>query len=406
MGRWHDHRANDLHASFEPAHVIFVSRCWPAKDSYEPVATLTIEAEFFENPSDGTAVRRVNRSSLPGSPFLRVRGIAARETLRYLENSRIDAQPLLAEAGFSRDQLLQEQGGISGAGEYRFLELAATAAADSFLGLHLAAEMDLRSGGIFFYLAASSATVFEALENMARYAGTTNEAVVFELSRRKDATVFTMRPEAHNEFRRQWSEFAALALIRALRRLTGRNFAPLRVTFMHLRNSDMTEVQRLLGCPVEFARPIQSWVLPQWVMGLPIWSEDRHLLEILKAHADDLLAQRRATKGLRSLVENQLIAALPSGRVQAAKIAQQLGMSPRSFTRHLADEGTTFREILDDLRNRLARRYLEDQRLSLKQIAKHLGYSEVGAFNHAFKRWAGTSPGRARKRTSVLTSAS
>jgi AraC-like DNA-binding protein len=135
-------------------------------------------------------------------------------------------------------------------------------------------------------------------------------------------------------------------------------------------------------------------------------SEDSHLLHILEAHADDLLAERRTVSGLRGLVENQLLGLLPSGRVQAAVVAQQLGMSARSFTRHLAQEGTSFSEILDRLRNRLARRYLEDERISLQQIAWLLGYSEIGAFNHAFKRWTGISPGRARNLKALPASAS
>ena len=167
-------------------------------------------------------MRKGSRSDVSQGPFLWTRGIAARETLRYLEENGVDAEPLLGEAGLSRGQLSQQRGGISVAAQYRFLELAATAGDDSLFGLHLAAEMDLRSAGILFYLGASSATVSEALENMARYAGTTSEAVVIELSRHKDATVVTMRPVAHGELRRQWSEFIALALIRALRRLTGR----------------------------------------------------------------------------------------------------------------------------------------------------------------------------------------
>jgi AraC-like DNA-binding protein len=92
--------------------------------------------------------------------------------------------------------------------------------------------------------------------------------------------------------------------------------------------------------------------------------------------------------------------------VQTAAVAQQLGMSARSFKRHLAQEGTSFSEILDRLRNRLAGRYLEDERVSLQQIAWLLGYSEIGAFNHAFKRWTGISPGRARNLKALPASAS
>jgi AraC-like DNA-binding protein len=86
-------------------------------------------------------------------------------------------------------------------------------------------------------------------------------------------------------------------------------------------------------------------------------------------------------------------------------IAQQLGMSERSFRRRLAEEGTTFSEILDRLCNSLALRYLEDQRISLQQIAWLLGYSELAALNHAFKRWFGASPRSTRQRPALPTPA-
>src|SRR4029077_13642715 len=148
---------------------------------------------------------------------------------------------------------------------------------------------------------------------------------------------------------------------------TNRDFVPARLTFAHARNSGLREVRRLLHCPVEFAQATDSWVFPHSVMQLRIVSEDSHLLRILEAHADDLLAQRHSATGLRSMVENHLVTMLPSGRVQAAVVAEQLGMSLRSFTRYLADEGPTFGQILDHLRKQLALRYLEDQRISLQQ---------------------------------------
>ena len=273
--------------------------------------------------------------------------------------------------------------------------------------MHVAAEMDLRDAGILFYLAAASATVAEALEHLARYAGTANEAVHLEISQYKGETVLTVRPiDEHDEPRGQFSEFIALAVIRALNRSTNRDFAPSRMTFAHPRNLALREIHRILRCPVEFAQTTDSWVLPQSVMELPIASGDSHLLHILEAHADDLLSERRTATGLRGLVENRLLSMLPSGKVQTAVVAQQLGMSARSFKRHLAQEGTSFGEVLDRLRYRLALGYLEDQRISLQQIAWLLGYSEIGAFNHAFKRWTGTSPGRARNLSALSAPAS
>jgi AraC-like DNA-binding protein len=135
-------------------------------------------------------------------------------------------------------------------------------------------------------------------------------------------------------------------------------------------------------------------------MELPILSKDSRLLGILEAHGDHLLEEKQALGGLQGIVENHLVSALAGGKAQAAEIANQLGMSVRSLRRQLAEEGTSFGEILDRVRQRLAHRYLEDKRISLQQAAWLLGYSEIAAFNHAFKRWTGTSPSRARQSAS------
>jgi len=329
--------------------------------------------------------------------LLWTRGVAARETLNYLDRRGIDAEPALMGAGISRCQLSQDDIGLSVASQYRFLELAAAEANDQLLGLHVAAEMDLRAIGLLFYLTGSAPTVSEALEHLVRYSRTTNEALVVEISRRNEAIMAIRHLQDSDEPHRQFFELLALWFVRTLHKETNRDFTLLRVTFTHARDAGLKEVHRLLRCPVEFAQAVDSWVLPQRVMDLPIVSEDSQLLKLLTAHADDLLAERHSVTGLQSMVANQLASLLPSGEARAAGVARQLGMSQRSLTRHLAEEGTTFGEILERLRQRLAARYLADDRMSVQQTAWLLGYSEVGAFNHAYKRWTGSAPRRKRK---------
>jgi AraC-like DNA-binding protein len=201
-----------------------------------------------------------------------------------------------------------------------------------------------------------------------------------------------------DEPHQQFFELLALWFIRTLHKQTNLDFSPLRVTFTHARDTGLREVHRLLRCPVEFAQTVDSWVLPQRILDLPIMSGDSYLLRVLTVHADELLTERHSVTGLQSIVADQLISLLPSGESRAAVVAQRLNMSTRSFTRQLAKEGTTFGEILERLRQRLAFRYLADDRMSIKQIAWLLGYSQVGAFNHAHRKWTGTSPGRVRQK--------
>ena len=83
---------------------------------------------------------------------------------------------------------------------------------------------------------------------------------------------------------------------------------------------------------------------------------------------------------------------LPHGKAQAGEIARRLGVSQRTFARRLLAEGVTFSEVLESLRLHLAQRHLADLSLSISQIAWLLGYQEVSAFTHAFKRWTGRAP--------------
>jgi AraC-like DNA-binding protein len=332
------------------------------------------------------------------NPLLWTRGVAARETLKYLDRKGIDAESALFAARLSRRQLSRDNIGVSVASQYRFLELAAVEANDQLLGLHVAAEMDLRSIGILFYLTGSAQTVSEALENLAHYSRTTNEALSVDISRHKDEVVLAIHQvQEFDQQHRQFFELTVLWLVRTLHKQTNHRFHPVRVTFTHARNAGLREIHRLLSCPVDFAQTADTVVLPQRIMDLPIVSEDSNLLQILTVHAGDLLAERQSVSGLQSTVINQLVELLPSGEARTAAVAQRLGMSRRSFVRHLAQEGVTFGEILEQLRQRLAARYLADDRMSLQQIAWLLGYSEPGAFSHAFKRWTGSSPRRARK---------
>jgi AraC-like DNA-binding protein len=87
---------------------------------------------------------------------------------------------------------------------------------------------------------------------------------------------------------------------------------------------------------------------------------------------------------------------LPKGQAKAKIIAIDLGMSDRTFIRRISETGTSFNEILDELRQRLALKYVLETELNLAEIAFLLGYANQPAFNLAFKRWNGKPPSEMR----------
>jgi AraC-like DNA-binding protein len=100
---------------------------------------------------------------------------------------------------------------------------------------------------------------------------------------------------------------------------------------------------------------------------------------------------------LRGAVEAELEAMLASGDVSIDRVAAKLGISRQTLYRRLKAEGVTFEELLEAMRRKLAIRYLERERLSVKAAAYRLGFSEPAAFSRAFKRWTGASPSRFRE---------
>ena len=66
--------------------------------------------------------------------------------------------------------------------------------------------------------------------------------------------------------------------------------------------------------------------------------------------------------------------------------------------RQLKDHGVEFKRLVDDTRHRFSLNYLRDPKHTLTETAYLLGYSEVSAFNRAFKRWTGSTPSEYRKK--------
>ena len=163
-----------------------------------------------------------------------------------------------------------------------------------------------------------------------------------------------------------------------------------------------------MGREVTFGADADQIVFPGTAQQMPVLGADPYLNRLLVRYCEEARAHRAATSTFRTRVENAIAPLLPHGKASAPEIARRLGMSPRTLGRQLAAEGLNFSTVLDRLRADLARRYLQDGGLSSSKIAWMLGYGEVSAFNHAYKRWTGKTPREARapKKRSVSLVAS
>ncbi len=329
-------------------------------------------------------------------------GFAAREAIAMLRKHNIATAPLLHRAGLSEHglALADESKGlperVSAIGQCKFLEYAAEAMDDSAFGLHLARQIDPRDVGMYFYAGSAARDLGEALGLFSRHCRIVNES--FRLTQGSADTAiefdFVGLPRYAS---RHNMEFVVAGIGTALRTITGHNAAPTKVAFAHNRNSDVREFERFFGCPVEFGAPNTAFQISADALRLPLITADPKLLRVLRPYCDAAATERNTKPGtLRSAVEAEVEKLLPHGKAKAENVAKVLALSLRTLARRLADEGTTYGEVVDQLRRSLAIQYLKDPDMALAQIAWLLGYEGSTSFNHAFKRWTGRSPSAAR----------
>lgn len=325
-------------------------------------------------------------------------GSIARLACTVLFKAEKPLAPLLAAAGLTTDDINDASRRLEVKAQIRVLELAAEAIGDDLLGFHLARDFELGEIGLPYYVMASSESLAEALRNAERYSAVANEGVRLKVQQDRDAVIEIEYANVDRSSDRHQIEFWMVALVRICRKITDCRLAPLRVGLRHSRKSAAPEFNAFLGCEVDFGSNADEIVLSKAVFSLPAVGGDPHLHNLLVGYAKEVLARRSALSavGARSKVEDVLIRSLPHGRTSALEVARQLGMSRRTLTRALSGEGTSFSEVLEQLREVLAKRYLRERELPVSQIAWLLGYREISSFTHACKRWTGMTPRQLR----------
>ncbi len=309
-----------------------------------------------------------------------------------------DPALILSKAGLMPEAARDPAVRLEVGAQIKLLELAAEELQDEWLGFHLARSFDLREIGLVYYVMASSDQLADALRNAERYSQINNEGVRLHFNMQNGPAAIALDyVNVEREADRHHIEFWLVMLVRICRQVTNGRLVPSRVKTRHFRNRTAAEFRTFFGVDVEFGAGADEICFPAPVALLAVVGRDEYLNELLRRYAEEALARKpRGRLTMRSMAEDILPKLLPHGRATASEVARRFGVSSRTLSRKLAEEGTSFAEILDQLRAALARHYLHDVTLPVSEIAWLLGYREVSSLTHAFKRWTGMTPQRFR----------
>lgn len=272
---------------------------------------------------------------------------------------------------------------------------------DPYFGLHMGEYAEAGSWSILGYLMMNCHTLGEAFEKSGRYSRIIGNLIDAraEPGFNKIRLVFFTPPHAP-QMTRHCFEATFASIVRILRNLSGLDLHPLQVTFIYPQPDSTAEYHRVFGCPVLFNQRHNSVTIDPAIARIPVKMANPALLQYFESYAQDFLAEMDCQTDATRAVTRIILARLDDRSLSIDKVAREMAVSVRTLQIRLEAEGVVFSELLKDIRERLAKKYLREN-YSVEQITYLLGFSEPSVFRKAFKKWAGVTPREYRESASA-----
>ncbi len=185
--------------------------------------------------------------------------------------------------------------------------------------------------------------------------------------------------------------FAATVVV--LQAMTETDIHPVEVAFQHQAPADLSSHEAAFQCLVKFGQPHNYIAYCTADLNRRTAKADvsinRFLVERVEEEAKGIeVSPLKVAADVEALIKD----ALPGGIPGILQIGEHMGMSSRTLTRRLSESGLSFREMVRNTQEKVARELLRDTAHSIGEIAFETGFSEQSAFSRAFKRWTGQSP--------------
>lgn len=174
---------------------------------------------------------------------------------------------------------------------------------------------------------------------------------------------------------------------------------PLLVRFSHSAPSDQSLHRDIFRCDLEFDAGVDEFVFSERLLDAGTNGNFRLLQPLVRRfiryRIDHLPLYDQSARMTVALTIPSIVG---TGNCNIDFVANALGLPVKRLQRQLANEGTNFSELFDDVRRNMAMRLLTESYAPIERIAGLLDYSSTPAFSLAFKRWAGMSPLQYRKK--------
>jgi AraC-like DNA-binding protein len=319
-----------------------------------------------------------------------------RGIINYLVQRQLEVPDFLAEFGLDTQSPEDANKRVPLTVYEAMLERAGELAGDDNAGLHVGECIRPGQYGALGLSVMSCKTAGEAFERHMRYENLVSDRAVSTYH--FEGEQIRLSWDTHGlSVGRKVAEENVASWVTFLRWITGQSPELTAINFSHNQPSDLSEYERIFSCAIAFNQPMVELIFPAQHSELPLTQHDPVMREMMDAYAENLLQELSQGDGLLGDVRGLMVEAMATGTVSLDIVADQLAITPRTLQRRLNDRGETFKNILDEVRKGLALSYIAQPFIDLAELAYLLGFADQTAFQRAFKKWTGTSPGKYKK---------
>ena len=267
--------------------------------------------------------------------------------------------------------------------------------ADPLAGLHAAERFELKDMDLIGYIVEQYPDILSALQAVVGYASLVGDSSRAEISCADGEVKLSQWVLGDEPLLPELADYLLASSHRGVAQFAGVRLSALRVELARPRPRAAAQAayRRFFGGEVYFEARRGALYYAEQVLRQARKPGDPRLAQLLHAQAEQRLAdKRRAAASLAEQVQDHLRSLDDLSAAQPARIAGRLGMSERTLRRRLEGAGTSYREILDNVRRQCAFTLLEGGQLRVGEVATRLGFSDLTGFARAFRRWTGESP--------------
>ena len=315
----------------------------------------------------------------------------------YLTSKGVDIDTFLISLGLDPESVNAPDSYIPIETYLLIQDEAAEYANDPYLGLHMGEFAEAGSWSILGYMMMNCKTLGEAFEKSTRYHRIIGNLIEGNAHLKFNRIKVTLATPPHApQMSRHCYESTISSTVRMMRTLTGKEIDPLEVTFIYPEPNSRSEYERVFRCPVLFGQKENSFTIDLRVIFTPILYANPDMLQHFENYAQEFLADIDRQNEYAQAVTKIILSKLDDEKLSIKKVAKEMSVSVRTLQNRLKDEGVVFSELLTDTRQKLAKKYLQED-YSVEQITYLLGFSEPSVFRKAFKKWSGVTPRQYRE---------